>query len=229
MRRNPGHFAALLDAIRPSRALPTPDDLLARSDGTGIARVELLEVLWAIPLRWLADELGHLELPATPAFHLAASRPRTGAPSPTSSISWLPGAKLGPPRARLGSSAGVTPQRAHRFLADLRVTARVELVVRRPAYRLRNSCSTTELCRRGGQCTKPFHVQSLARFPPGREVSRSLHGPREALDRYTTLVLPRPYQAAWPVAPLLISSSRTARRPTASASDGLSHISRRSS
>ncbi|MGA2513599.1 MAG: hypothetical protein ABSG37_08260 [Candidatus Limnocylindrales bacterium] len=60
MGRDPGYVAALLDPSRPSRARPTPADLLAASDATGISFVELLESLWGIPLSRLADELARL-------------------------------------------------------------------------------------------------------------------------------------------------------------------------
>jgi hypothetical protein len=59
--RDPGYVAALLDPTRPSRARPTPDDLLDLSDATGIPLVELLETLWAIPMRRLLEELGQAE------------------------------------------------------------------------------------------------------------------------------------------------------------------------
>ncbi len=55
--RDPGYVAALLDPTRPSRARPTPADLLHASDATGIPFVELLEVLWGIDRARLADEL----------------------------------------------------------------------------------------------------------------------------------------------------------------------------
>ena len=58
--RDPGYVAALLDPSRPSRARPTPTDLLRASDATGITFVELLAALWGIPLVRLADELGRL-------------------------------------------------------------------------------------------------------------------------------------------------------------------------
>jgi hypothetical protein len=58
MRRDPGYAAALLDAARPSRARPTPQDLLAASDATGIPVAELFELLWGIPRSRLAAELG---------------------------------------------------------------------------------------------------------------------------------------------------------------------------
>jgi transcriptional regulator with XRE-family HTH domain len=56
--RDPGYVAALLDPSRPSRAHPTPADLLRASDATGIPFVELLEALWGIEPARLADELG---------------------------------------------------------------------------------------------------------------------------------------------------------------------------
>jgi transcriptional regulator with XRE-family HTH domain len=55
--RDPGYIAALLDPTRPSRARPTPADLLAASDATGIAFVELLESLWGISAERLIGEL----------------------------------------------------------------------------------------------------------------------------------------------------------------------------
>jgi transcriptional regulator with XRE-family HTH domain len=60
--RDPGYVAALLDPSRPSRARPTPADLLRASDATGIPFVELLESLWGIESTRLADELGRLGL-----------------------------------------------------------------------------------------------------------------------------------------------------------------------
>ena len=69
--RDPGYVAALLDPSRPSRARPTPADLLRASDATGIPFVELLETLWGIePLR-LADELKRLGLGGPADAHLA--------------------------------------------------------------------------------------------------------------------------------------------------------------
>jgi len=65
MGRDPGYVAALLDPSRPSRARPTPADLLAASDATGISFVELLESMWGIrPLR-LSGELAGLGLGAS--------------------------------------------------------------------------------------------------------------------------------------------------------------------
>ncbi len=58
--RDPGYIAALLDPSRPSRARPTPADLLRASDATGISFVELLELLWGIDRARLADELTSL-------------------------------------------------------------------------------------------------------------------------------------------------------------------------
>jgi len=60
MGRDTGYIAALLDPSRPSRARPTPADLLSASDATGITFVELLESLWGIKRTRLADELGRL-------------------------------------------------------------------------------------------------------------------------------------------------------------------------
>lgn len=58
--RDPGYVAALLDPARPSRARPTPADLVSASDATGIPLVELLEGLWGIDRSRLADELATL-------------------------------------------------------------------------------------------------------------------------------------------------------------------------
>jgi transcriptional regulator with XRE-family HTH domain len=60
--RDPGYVAALLDPSRPSRARPTPADLLRASDATRIPFVELLESLWGIEPQRLADELAMLGL-----------------------------------------------------------------------------------------------------------------------------------------------------------------------
>ena len=57
MGRDPGYIAALLDPSRPSRSRPTPADLIAASDATGIAFVEFLESLWGIDSGRLALEL----------------------------------------------------------------------------------------------------------------------------------------------------------------------------
>ena len=71
MGRDPGYVAALLDPSRPSRARPTPADLLRASDATGIPFVELLEALWGIERSRLADELGRLGLGGSADAHLA--------------------------------------------------------------------------------------------------------------------------------------------------------------
>ena len=60
MGRDSGYIAALLDPTRPSRARPTPADLLQASDVTGIPFVELLDLLWGIPTSRLARELAGL-------------------------------------------------------------------------------------------------------------------------------------------------------------------------
>jgi transcriptional regulator with XRE-family HTH domain len=60
MGRDPGYIASLLDPSRPSRARPTPADMIRASDATGIAFFELLETLWGIKGSRLADELGRL-------------------------------------------------------------------------------------------------------------------------------------------------------------------------
>src|SRR5664280_3590433 len=57
MGRDPGYVAALLDPSRPSRARPTPADLLRTSDATGLGFVELLEALGGITPSRLAGEL----------------------------------------------------------------------------------------------------------------------------------------------------------------------------
>jgi hypothetical protein len=64
--RDPGYVAALLDPTRPSRARPTPDDLLAASDALGIAFVELLEALWGVERSRLGAELHALYRPEAP-------------------------------------------------------------------------------------------------------------------------------------------------------------------
>ncbi len=57
--RDPGYIAAVLDpAHRPSRARPTPHDLVRLSDASGIPLVELLERIWGIEPARLARELG---------------------------------------------------------------------------------------------------------------------------------------------------------------------------
>lgn len=58
--RDPGYVQALLDPTRPSRARPTPDDLLRAADATGLTLVELLEQLWGIEPSRLAGEVARL-------------------------------------------------------------------------------------------------------------------------------------------------------------------------
>jgi hypothetical protein len=65
MGRDPGYVASLLDSKRPSRARPTPADLVAASDATGIPIVDWLRELWAIDPGRLADELGRLGVTAS--------------------------------------------------------------------------------------------------------------------------------------------------------------------
>ena len=69
--RDPGYVAALLDPSRPSRARPTPADLVRASDATGIPFVELLQALWGINPPRLADELARLGLGASADPRLA--------------------------------------------------------------------------------------------------------------------------------------------------------------
>ncbi len=57
MGRDQGYLAALLDPRRPSRARPTPDDLVALSDATAIPLIELFEALWGIPVERFAGEV----------------------------------------------------------------------------------------------------------------------------------------------------------------------------
>ena len=70
--RDSGYVAALLDPSRPSRARPTPADLVRASDATGIPFVELLAALWGIEPQRLADELAGLGLGAPSEGQLAA-------------------------------------------------------------------------------------------------------------------------------------------------------------
>jgi hypothetical protein len=65
MGRDPGYVAAILDPTGPSRARPTPADMLRASDATGIAFIELLERLWGIERSRLADELARLGVPGS--------------------------------------------------------------------------------------------------------------------------------------------------------------------
>lgn len=73
--RDPGYVAALLDPSRPPRARPTPTDLVAVSDATGIPMVEWLRELWAIEPARLADELARLGLASSTDQRLAGLPP----------------------------------------------------------------------------------------------------------------------------------------------------------
>ncbi|TAL12012.1 MAG: hypothetical protein EPO00_02495 [Chloroflexota bacterium] len=74
--RDSGYVTALLDPSRPARARPTPTDLLRASDELGIPFVELLELLWDVPVERLVDELIALGRAAPPD---AATRGLTSA------------------------------------------------------------------------------------------------------------------------------------------------------
>jgi len=78
MRRDPGYVADLVGSARPSRARPTPEDMVAASDATGIPLVELLELFWAIPAQRLADEVTRLGLagPSGPGLEGITARER---------------------------------------------------------------------------------------------------------------------------------------------------------
>lgn len=75
MGRDAGYVAALLDPDRPSRARPTPADLLAASDATGIPLVDWLHELWAIDPGRLAAELQDLGISSPLEERLAALTP----------------------------------------------------------------------------------------------------------------------------------------------------------
>jgi len=78
MGRDIGYVGALLDPSRPSRARPTPADLLATSDATGIPFVDLLERFWGVPAQRLADEATRLGLagPSDPELGVLTERER---------------------------------------------------------------------------------------------------------------------------------------------------------
>jgi hypothetical protein len=73
--RDPGYVAALLDPSRPSRARPTPADLVLASDATEIPFVELLECLWGIEPARLGDELDRLGVSSALRGRLAPLTP----------------------------------------------------------------------------------------------------------------------------------------------------------
>jgi hypothetical protein len=87
MGRDPGYVAALLDPSRPSRARPTPADLVAASDATGISFVELLEILWGIDPARLAGELAALGVGPSLDERLAGFTTPNGRAWPTTSPS----------------------------------------------------------------------------------------------------------------------------------------------
>ena len=70
--RDPGYVQALLDPTRPSRARPTPDDLVRAADATGMTFVELLEAAWGIEPDRLADELATLGVGSSAGLRLDA-------------------------------------------------------------------------------------------------------------------------------------------------------------
>ena len=76
--RDPGYVAALLDPTRPSRARPTPADLLAASHSTGIPLVEWLAELWGIDPARLAAELVAIGVAESADQRLAGLSPRSG-------------------------------------------------------------------------------------------------------------------------------------------------------
>jgi hypothetical protein len=57
MGRDADYVAAFLDPRRRTRVRPTPDDLVALADATGLSIVDLLERVWGIPGNRLAAEL----------------------------------------------------------------------------------------------------------------------------------------------------------------------------
>jgi hypothetical protein len=72
MGRDQGYVQSLLDPNRPSRARPTPADLLRLADATGLSFVGLIESLWGIPLARLVPEARD----ATASSSVAASLAR---------------------------------------------------------------------------------------------------------------------------------------------------------
>jgi transcriptional regulator with XRE-family HTH domain len=73
--RDPGYVAALLDPSRPPRARPTPADLVAAADATGIPLVDWLAEMWAVDPARLAAELASLGLTASLDQRLDRLRP----------------------------------------------------------------------------------------------------------------------------------------------------------
>lgn len=70
--RDPGYVQALLDPTRPSRARPTPDDLVRAADATGTPLVDLLEALWGIEPARLVNELSTAGVGSSSGFRLDA-------------------------------------------------------------------------------------------------------------------------------------------------------------
>ncbi len=64
--RDPTYVQALLDPSRPSRARPTPADLVRAADTLEMPFVELLALLWDVPPARLAAELAQLGITAAP-------------------------------------------------------------------------------------------------------------------------------------------------------------------
>jgi len=73
--RDPGYVAALLDPTRLPRARPTPADLVAASEATGIPLVEWLDELWAIEPARLAEDLAALGVAGSGDQRLARLSP----------------------------------------------------------------------------------------------------------------------------------------------------------
>ncbi len=99
MGRDPGYVAALLDPSRPSRARPTPDDLLALSDETGVPFVELLQALWGIEPARLAAELAR-QAPAGAAISLPGSLTREDRELVVAFVALLAARRSGPTTRR---------------------------------------------------------------------------------------------------------------------------------
>lgn len=99
MGRDPGYVTSLLDPSRPSRARPTPADMLRASDATGIPFVELLESLWGIKGTRLAAELGRLGVGGSGegAFDRLTEAERT---SVAAYVGFLAARHVGPGRGR---------------------------------------------------------------------------------------------------------------------------------
>lgn len=57
MGRDVGYVSAMLDPSRPTRARPTPANLVLLSDATGIPLVDLLESLWGIDKQRIESEM----------------------------------------------------------------------------------------------------------------------------------------------------------------------------